>query len=162
MINTIKVKGTFLQPGAAHFSDLLANGKSVLTPVFFKESPGNKIEATIDGMSIGYAEDGFEIPKLYDAKLVGPGPDPMSFIVDVDCADSIAEGGDYAAAKAHIDFDIVPEDEVDAVIKCMEDNRVHPVLIARVLEERVANAVPNRFRPIGMPLYQDGNPSEEF
>ena len=161
-MKTILVKGTFLQPGAAHFAELLNNGKSVLTPVFFKESPGNKVEATIDDMSIGYAEDGFEIPKLYDAKLVGPGPDPLSFIVDVDCAEKTAEGGDYAAEKALIDFDIVPEDEVDAMIKNMEDNRVNPSLISRILKERVANAVPNRFRPVGMPLYQDGNPSEEY
>ncbi len=161
-MKTITVKGTFLQPGANHFSELLNDGKSVLTPVFFRPAPGNKVEAVIDDLSIGYAEDGFEIPKLYEAKLVGPGAETLSFIIDVDCAETSANGGDYAAEKALIDFESVPEEEVDAMIKCMEDNRVHPTLIARVLRERVANASEKRFKPNGMPIYQDGNPSTEF
>ena len=151
-MKTITVKGTFLQPGANHFSELLNDGKSVLTPVFFRPAPGNKVEAVIDDLSIGYAEDGFEIPKLYEAKLVGPGAETLSFIIDVDCAETSANGGDYAAEKALIDFESVPEEEVDAMIKCMEDNRVHPTLIARVLRERVANASKNRFKPNGMPI----------
>ena len=77
-MKTITVKGTFLQPGANHFSELLNDGKSVLTPVFFRPAPGNKVEAVIDDLSIGYAEDGFEIPKLYEAKLVGPGAETLS------------------------------------------------------------------------------------
>lgn len=161
-MKTIKVIGTFLQPGAAHFSELLKDGKSVLSPVFFRDALGNKVEAVIDDMPIGFAEDGFEIPKLYDAHIVGAGPDPFSFIVDVDCAETSASGGDYAAEKALIDFDIVPEDEVDLMVKVMEANRVHPTLIARVLKERVANASEKRFQPNGMPIYQDGNPSTEF
>ena len=160
-MKTIIVKGTFLQPQAAHFEGLLKDGKSVLTPVFFKAALGNKVEATIDGQPIGYVEDeSFEIPKLYDAVLKGLGPDPLSFEVDIDCAETL-EGGDYAAEKALIDFDIVPEWEVDKMIEVWESNRVMPPIIRDALVNWVANAERDR-APMPDVFYMDGNPSLDY
>lgn len=155
----IIVKGTFLHPFAGELEKTV--DERIGENVTFKPA-GAFIEAQLDGSTFGnVATEGFEIPKLYTATLKGKGPDPKSFFVVVDAAEASEAGGDYAAEKALINFDIVPEWEVDAMIACMEANRVHPTLIRWVLRERVAKAKPGR-TPMPKTLYCDENPSRKY
>ena len=160
MKKEIKVKGTFLHKDAAKYEEMLKSGAEIKDPVTLKDT-GAFIVASVNGEDIGnVVTEGFVLPKLYTATLKGLGDEPKSFLIEVDTA-SAETSEDYAEEKALINSDIVPPEEVDAMIACMEANRVGPTVISRVLTERVANASEDR-APMPKTLYCDENPSRKY
>lgn len=161
MKKEIKVKGTFLHKDSAKYEALLKSGGSVTEPVTLKNT-GAFIVASVKGEDIGnVVTEGFELPKLYTATIKGLGDEPKSFLIEVDTTEGTTASEAYSEERKLIDPDIVPEDEVDAMIKCMEDSRVHPSIISTMLRERVAKASTKR-ATMPKTIYQDENPSRKY
>lgn len=160
-MKTITVKGTFMHAYAGDLEARLLAGETIDSPVIFKDT-GAFIEAQIDGKAFGNVTDkDFEIPKLYTAKIKDRGAEPKSFLIDVDAADHAVVSDDFAEERKLIDPDIVPPEEVDAMIAWMQSNRVHPSIIRDTLISRTAHATENR-APMPKVLYQDENPSRNY
>lgn len=160
-MKTITVKGTFMHAYAGDLEARLLAGETVDSPVIFKDT-GAFIEAQIDGKAFGNVTDkDFEIPKLYTATIKDRGAEPKSFLIDVDAAEGSVASDDFAEERKLIDPEIVPPEEVDAMIAWMQSNRVHHSVISHILKTRVATASKNR-APMPNVLYQDENPTRKY
>lgn len=132
------IKKTARHPMGQKYLDMAKDGL-IKSPVTLKETPGARLEASIDGEAIGYVMGELtkdDLPKNYDVSVVGLGDKPGTFDAVLTASDEdVSESISYCDETERIvEAGILTEDEVKSRISVMESNRVHPSVIKAVLD----------------------------